>query len=241
MSTAQTQHLVLRRSVRGLWDHLPMLLVASVAVCVVTTLVLLIAPGVTPLSTLLAAVAIAPSVGALFAVVDDVLSRDESRPATWVKALRNGAIRSITAVLPLAVSLVLTLVAVEVWRRTHMPVALAPVGVGGATTTLLVPVTVAVLGGSGLIEPGTSAGERWAQACGLVLRWPVRFAAAPALLVAGVWLTTQVTASIALLVPAPVAMIAGAALWTSAVEAGSANSIDGVTVARSRSLRKEYA
>ncbi|NGN69573.1 hypothetical protein G5C51_37515, partial [Streptomyces sp. A7024] len=59
------EHRALVRTLRGAWPALPALLCGSAAVCAAAVAVVLLAPGVTPVSVLLAAVLVTPAVAGL--------------------------------------------------------------------------------------------------------------------------------------------------------------------------------
>lgn len=219
MSVVADQRVLLRRSMRGLWPHLPLLTVGSVVVCVAAVDAALIAPGATPVSALVFAVLVAPGMTALGAVANSVLQNDDSPLTSWSGGFREGIRRGIPAVIPLAISGALFLVAMEVWRGSDQPALLASVAVGGAVTLGLVPLTAAMVQTATAL-PSMTIREQWRTSALLVLRWPVRFIAAPILLGFGVWIATQFSVALLLLVPAPVAMVSAAAFWTSAVESG---------------------
>lgn len=219
MSLVATQRILVRRSVRGLWPHLPLLMAGSVAVCLSACVAALVAPGATPLSVLLLAVLVTPAATAIGAVANAVVGQDDAGLADWRLGWAAGVRHGIAAVIPVAIAGALFVVAVEVWRRSGQPLLLASIGVSGAVTACLVPVTAAMV----QLTTGVPAADRrtqWRMAAGFVARWPVRFLAAPVLLGFGAWLAIQVSASVLLLVPAPVALVSAAAFWTSAVETG---------------------
>ncbi|WP_446664237.1 hypothetical protein [Flexivirga sp. B27] len=219
MTVATAHRVLLRRSMRGIWPHLPLLTLGSAAVCACACLAALIAPGVTPPALVLSAILVAPSVTALAAIANTVVGQDDSDIRWWLAAWSVGVRRGIPAVLLPAVAGALLLVAVQVWQHTGAPVVLVSVGVSGAVTAGLVPLSVAVLHTTCALPERTALGQ-WRTAAELLVRWPVRFLAAPVLLGLGVWAATQLSVSLLLLVPAPVTLVGAAALWTSAVETG---------------------
>lgn len=214
------QQTILRRATGGLWSHLPTWLCASVAICAAAALTVVIAPGITPVSVLLAAVLLTPFVSALIAAVDQVVRTDDVSVSFWWKSIRRFASFGYGVVAAPAVAVALLVVAWTVWQRTESTVALAPVVVSGAVSAVLVLASTAVLP-LGIARPTLRGSRLWLTACHLVARWPVRFLAAPSLLAFGVWASTEVSASLLLLVPAPVALVLGAAFWSSAVELGA--------------------
>lgn len=218
MSVAASQRVLLRRTMRGLWPHLPLLTAGSVVVCIAAAVAALVAPGATPVSVPVLAVLVAPGMTAIAGVANSVLQQDDSPFSSWARGFAVGVRRGIPAVIPLALSGALLLVAIEVWRRADQPVLLASVAVSGAVTLALIPLTAALVQ-TAIALPKMPIREQWRTAALLVLRWPVRFIAAPVLLGFGVWLAIGFSAGLLLLVPAPVALVSAAAFWTSAVEA----------------------
>lgn len=219
MSLVAEQRILLRRSMRGLWPHLPLLMLGSVAVCLSAGVAALVTPGATPLSVILLAVLVTPAATAIGAVANAVVGEDDAGHADWRRGWAAGVRNGVAAIIPIAITGSLFVVAVEVWRRSGQPLLLTSVGVSGAVTACLVPVTAAMVQvTTGL--PALDRRSQWRTAASFVVRWPVRFLAAPILLGFGAWLAIQVSASLLLLVPAPVALISAAAFWTSAVEAG---------------------
>lgn len=218
-SVPAQQRVLLRRSMRGLWSHLPLLTLASAAVCGSACVAALVAPGATPFSVVVMAMLVAPAAAAIGAVANAVVGVDDATFRQWWRACVVGVRHGIPAVLPLAVAGALFLVAVQVWQRTGQPVVLASVGVSGAVMVGLLPLTAAMLHlVTGLPHLGRTA--QWRTAVELSVRWPVRFLAAPVLLAFGAWLATQLSASLLLLAPAPAGLVGAAAFWTSAVETG---------------------
>ncbi|TSD95672.1 hypothetical protein FOS14_17905 [Skermania sp. ID1734] len=209
--------LILRRVSRGAWSGLPILLFASVAVCLAAALVVVLTPGVTPVSVLVFAALETPWAVALLATVDDLIRMEDTSLADWCRGLCcfTGFGYAVMAVPAVAVSLFL--VALEVWHQTHSVIALGPVIVSAIVATILGTASTAALP-LGIAHPQLRGQRLWITGMHLVARWPVRFLAAPALLGFGVWVATQVSASVLLLVPAPVALVLGAGFWTSAAE-----------------------
>ena len=65
-------------------------------------------------------------------------------------------------------------------------------------------------------RPGARpAGALWLAGVGLVARHPTRFVAAVSFVVTALWAATTVSASLLLFLPAPAAIVAALATWTS--------------------------
>ncbi|WP_157063393.1 hypothetical protein [Luteipulveratus mongoliensis] len=212
------------RTLRGWWPHLPTLLCASVAICLSAGLTVALAPGVTPVSVLLAALLLGPWAAGLVACVHQIVIEDDTSVRQWVHSVRRFAVFGVVVSTPPAVAAALLVVALRAWHLSGSVVALAPVAVSGAVTVLLLLGGVAALP-LGIARPHLRGTRLWLTAFHLVSRWPVRFVAGPVLVVLGVWASTSLTASLLLLVPAPAALVLGAAFWTSALEMG-ANDLD---------------
>ena len=79
---------------------------------------------------------------------------------------------------------------------------------------------IATLGAVAVLPLGTAtearpAGALWLAGIGLVARHPTRFVAAVSVVVTALWAATAVSASLLLFLPAPAAIVAALATWTS--------------------------
>ncbi|WP_419999637.1 hypothetical protein [Streptomyces boninensis] len=216
------EHRALVRTLRGAWPGLPALLCGSAAVCAAAVLVVLLTPGVTPLSALLASVLVTPAVAALAAVANSLSEEGEARIRGWWRELRRlfgyGAGHGLLAGLPVAAFLV----ALEVWRATGSAWALPSLGVSGAASAVAVLALGALLP-LGARRPDLRGRHLWLCSVYLVARRPLRFLAGPAVAALGVWAAVHWTASLLLLVPGPAVLVAVAAVWSSvAAEAAQA-------------------
>lgn len=211
---------ILHRVLHAMWQHLPTWLCASVAICGAAALTVVLTPGITPLSVLLLTATATPFVTALIAAVDQAIRTDDVTPAFWWSAIRRHTVFGYSVLAGPAVAAALLVVACTVWRQTGQPLALAPVGVSGAVTVLSGLAVTAALP-LGIARPALRGSRLWLTASHLVVRRPVRFLAAPVLLAFLIWLSTAVTASLLLFVPAPVALVVGAAFRTAAAELGA--------------------
>lgn len=218
---------ILTRLLKGLWPGLPALLAASAAVCTAAAATVWLTPGVTPVSVLVAAALIGPVAGALMGTVGRIACGDggeggDGAGATarrWLADLRSlagfGCRQSLLAALPVAVFLT----AWPAWTQTGNVLLLPSLAVGGAGAVLAVPALPATLA-LGSLHPHLRGHSLWRYALHLTIRLPLRFLAAPTLAALGIWTATRWTASVLLLVPAPVAAVAVAAVWTSVVRLG---------------------
>lgn len=210
-----TENDALTRTLRGLWPSLPALLAASVTLCLAATATVLVLPGVTPLSVLLGAVLAGPGAAALVATVNEISFTGDATVRTWWQHLRRLWAFGIRHAVPAAAVLAAFLVALTVWQRTAGYWALPSLGVSGACTVLAFLGLPAVLA-LGAARPGLRGRLLWICALHLVARRPLRFLAGPSLALLGVWAATAWSASLLLLVPAPVVTVMVTAVWTSA-------------------------
>lgn len=206
-----------RRLLHGVWPNLPTLLCASVAVCVAATVPVLVAPGVNPVAVALYALLVAPAATALADTVTRIGGTGRASVRGFaVRLVRLWPFAARQALVP-AVAAVLLLAALQAWAATGSLLLLPSVALTGAATVLAVPAAMAALI-LGAARPGLRGRALWVTALHLVARQPVRFAAALCLVVLGVWAAASWSASLLLLLPAPAAVVAVAAVWTTAAE-----------------------
>lgn len=220
MSTIESgERVVMRRAFRGMWTYLPVLLAGSILVCAVSVLVVLIAPGITPVSVLLIAALVVPAFGALVGVANGIVMRGDSRMRAWGSALVTGWWLTTRLAAAPAVAIALCLVAREVWQRTSSPLALVPVGIAIVVSGILTLGLAAALPLA--LERRQLRGIRlWASALYLVAKQPIPFVAVICAAAMGVWAATAFSASLLLLVPAPLALLCSAATWSTAAKIG---------------------
>lgn len=209
---------IIRGALRGVWPSLPALLVASAAICATAVAPIVVAPGINPIAVIVAALACGPLLPPLAAVTNEMTTPSDvggghGTIRTWWLTLRTQWRFGMTTALVPAVPGALLLVAVEVWRATGN-IAVVPSFVASGIVTLL-----AVLGLTAAIPLGTSRtdlrGVRlWRAAVSTVAVRPTRFVAVASAAGFGVWAATHVSASVLLLVPAPTAIVAVTATWT---------------------------
>lgn len=219
---AAAENEALRRLLRGAWPSLPALAVAGAAVCAAGTLAVLLAPGVTPVSVLVAAVLTGPWLAALGAVADRIAADGEAGIRDWWRGLRAlwrfGPAQALVPAVPAAAFLA----ALALWRQTQSPWLLPSLAAGGACAVaglLALPAALSL----GAARPALRGRLLWICAAHLVARHPTRFLAAPSLALLGLAASLRWTASLLLLVPPPVALVACAATATALVRhAGAA-------------------
>ncbi|WBB61593.1 hypothetical protein O7599_03280 [Streptomyces sp. WMMC500] len=224
-SAAENQ--ALRRVLRGAWPSLPALAVAGAAVCAAGTLAVLLAPGVTPVSVLVAAVLAGPWLAALGAAADRIAADGEAGIRDWWRGLRAlwrfGAAQALVPAVPAAAFLA----ALAVWQQTQNPWLLPSLAAGGTCAVaglLALPAALSL----GSARPALRGRLLWLCAAHLVARHPARFLAAPSLALLGLAASLRWTASLLLLVPPLVALVASAATATALArhDAGAAGGVE---------------
>lgn len=218
---ATAENEALRRLLRGAWPSLPALAVAGTAVCAAGTVAVLLAPGVTPVSVLLAALLTGPWLAALGATADRIGADGEAEIRDWWRGLctlwRYGAVQTLVPAVPTAAFLA----ALALWQQTQSPWLLPSLAAGGACAVaglLALPAALSL----GTARPALRGRLLWICAVHLVARHPTRFLAAPSLALLGLSASLRWTASLLLLVPPPVALVASAATATALARHGTA-------------------
>lgn len=220
-STTGHESVVMRRAMRGVWPHLPVLLIGSIAVCAGAAVSALVAPGVTPVSVLAIALLVMPQYTALVAVAGGIILRRDGTFREWGGSFIRSWRTTATVTLPTAAAMALLLVAVHVWQLSGQPWVLVPLGTAATVSA------IGILGLTAALplaaeRPGLRGTALWIAALFLVAKRPLPFIAVACLAGLGIWAATVWTASLLLLLPAPVALVASAAVWTSAARLGLA-------------------
>lgn len=203
---------MLRRTLRGVWPSLPALAVGSAACCVAAVLVILVAPGLTPVSPLVAALVAGPTVAAVIAVGNRISSGDGATIRDWSRALRSLAGAGAGHGMVAGAAFSLFVVALHAWTRTGSLWWLPSVGVTGAAAL------TASLGLLAVLPLRAATDLRglavWSAGLRLVATGPVPFIAAGCVIGLGLWLAVAFAASLLLVVPGLAAVIDVAAVWT---------------------------
>lgn len=216
------QRLILRRVWSSLWSHLPMLALSAAATAVPAAAAVALsgAMGTPTLTPLLLAVLAGPLLMALLRVVQGALVEDDTDLRSYLRSLRATALRSAAFSLVPAMCLVSLLAAIEVHARTgngFMLVSLCLAAVASVLTVsgfmVVIPLAVA--------RPALHGARLWAISWHLLGRWPVRFLAPLTLAGLALWAAVSFSSTLVLLLPAPIALLAGAAYWCCAVELGA--------------------
>jgi hypothetical protein len=208
---------LIRTTLRGVWPSLPALTVGSVAVCAGAVAPVLVAPGVNPVAAIVAAVTVAPPAAALVASVNELAFGDDATIRTWWRALRSLWRRAIGSALAVAVAISLFLAAHEAVRATGSPWFWPSFAMTGAAAVLAVLALTAAMP-LAAARPEMRGRSLWLTALAVVAHRPTRFVAVGSAVAAGVWAAAAWTASLLLLVPAPAAIVAVTATWTSLID-----------------------
>lgn len=214
------QRLVLSRVWGSLWRHLPMLAISAAATALAAALAVLTAGGNPLLIPILLALFAGPSVMALLAVAQGALVDDDTDLRTYLRALKTTAVRSTGHSLVPALCMVSLLAANDVYTRTGNAFMLFSLGIA-TTATVLTLAGFTVLMPLAVARPALRGRRLWVTSWYLLGRWPVRFLAPIALTGLALWVAFTFSSTVVLLLPAPIALLAGAAYWCCAVELGA--------------------
>ena len=217
-----TQRLILRRVWSSLWTHLPLLAlsaaVTAVSAAFASAAGTLVRGGL--LTPVLLALLAGPTVMALMRVVQGALVEDDIDLRTYLSALRGTAARSAGISVVPAMCLTSLLAALEVYGRTGSGLMLVSLCLAAVASVLTVTGTVVLLP-LVVARPALRGARAWAISWHLLGRWPVRFLAPLALAALALWAAVSFASTLVLLLPAPIALLAGAAYWCCAVELGA--------------------
>lgn len=207
------------RLVRAAWSHLPLWATASALICAAAAGAAWLAPGITPLSVLVAMLVVAAPVAALLAMLVEVAHDRDPGWSQWWRVLTRHGWAAVKDSVPAAVATALLIVAIDVWHLSDQPMVLGSVGVCGAVSLLAWTVTAARLP-LHHDRPDLRGRKAWRVAAALAAAAPLRHLTAPVLLAGGVWVAVELAVSLLLLVPLPVGLVAVAAYWSTACELG---------------------
>ncbi|GAA2074975.1 hypothetical protein GCM10009840_05940 [Pseudolysinimonas kribbensis] len=205
----------LPETLRVIWRGLPTLLVGGIVISAASVVAELLAPGVTPVSVLVWSVVVAPCFGALVGQVNDLVHGEEVRAWSFARYLRILGPMSLAAWMVPGASAAIGLLALQWWTLSASPFSLLPLATASVCTVL------GVLGAIvsvplGIADRSLGFTARLLLGLHVAARRPIPIVSVVAFAALGVWAATTWTASIALLVPAPLALLSYAAVWTSA-------------------------
>ncbi|TCC53246.1 hypothetical protein E0H75_05905 [Kribbella capetownensis] len=194
---------------RALWHELPLLAAAGVMVCTTSGVVVLLSPGLSPVSVLLGALLIGPVWAAVVATADSVVRDDRGGVLLLLRNLRRHWLAGLEVALVPGVIAALAVLNQAIYTG---PIFAIPLAVSGCATVL------ALLASCYAFSLRVTAGLRgktlWLTALHLVARAPLVPLGVLALAFVALLLGTSVTASLLLLAPGPVALFASAGTWT---------------------------
>ncbi|MFI5691165.1 hypothetical protein ACIA58_04955 [Kribbella sp. NPDC051586] len=194
---------------KALWHELPVLAAAGVLVCAASGLVVLVSPGLSPLSLLLGAVVVGPTWAAVTATTDSIVRDDRGGVLLLLRNLK----RHTPAGLEVAcVPAVVTALALLNWTVYSGPLFAVPLAVSCCASVLLLLASCYAF--SLRVTSGLRGKTLWLVALQLVARAPLVPLGVLALAFIALLLGTSVTASLLLLAPGPVALFASAGTWT---------------------------
>lgn len=202
----------MRAMFRAVWPNLPVLLLSSVAVCLGAACVAVISPGITPLSSLAAAVLVGTPMGGLVWSCSNLWFHTDVTVGQLVRAAPFWSGRALAVTSVPGVLVALTLVSLEVWSQSRQIWVLAPLALGGALSVVLILAAGVALPLS-VRDPRLRGLPLWICALRVVARGPVRALGVPAVVVLGMSACTNLSASLFLLLPAPLALVMVAAAF----------------------------
>lgn len=194
---------------KALWQELPVLAAAGVLVCAASGLVVLISPGLSPLSLLLGAFLVGPTWGAVVATTDSIVRDSGGGVLLLLKNLKRRALAGLEVA---CVPAVVTALALLNWQVYSDPLFAVPLAVSCCAGVLLLLASCYAF--SLRVTAGLRGKTLWLAALQLVARAPVVPLGVLALAFVALLLGTSVTASLLLLAPGPVALFASAGTWT---------------------------
>ncbi|GAA2818781.1 hypothetical protein [Kribbella solani] len=193
---------------KALWHELPLVAASGVLVCTATAVVVLLSPGISPLSVLLGAIVISPVWAGVIATTDAVVLKDRGGVPQLLRNLwKNSAAGLEVGIVP---GLVVAVALVN-WHAIS-PVFAVPFAISGCAGVLLLLASCYAF--SLRVTSGLRGKRLWFTALHLVARAPMVPLGVLALAFVALLLGTSVTASLLLLAPGPVALFASAGTWT---------------------------
>ncbi|GAA3082137.1 hypothetical protein JOF29_004628 [Kribbella aluminosa] len=203
---------------RALWHELPLLAATGVLICTAAGLVVLVSPGVSPLSVLLGALVISPVWGAVIATTDAVVRAEPTGVPVLLRNVRRHAVAGLAVGVVPGVVVAVGLLNWQLfagsgsWPLPSSAVFAVPLAVSGCASVLLLLASCYAF--SLRVTAGLRGKQLWFTALHLVARAPLVPLGVLALAFVALLLGTSVTASLLLLAPGPVALFASAGTWT---------------------------
>ena len=196
-------------ALRALWHELPFVAAAGALVCTAFGLVVLLMPGLSPVSVMLGAVLVGPVWAGVVATADSVVRDERGGVVLLLRHLKQHAPAGLEVAAVPAVVAALTLLN---WQLYTSPVVAIPLAVSGCATVLVLLASCYAF--SLRVTAGLRGKRLWLTALVMVARAPMVPLGVLALAFVALLLGTSVTASLLLLAPGPVALFASAGTWT---------------------------
>ncbi|TWD80289.1 hypothetical protein FB561_1362 [Kribbella amoyensis] len=196
-------------ALRALWHELPLLAVSGVLVCTAFAAVVAVLPGMGPFAILLSVLLVSPVWAGLVASTDSVVLRDAGGVALLFRNIRRYWRHGLAVGI---VPGVLAAVALVNWSLAGSTVMLVPLGISGCASVLAVLASFSAF--SLRVTAGLRGKELWLTALTLVARSPWIPLGVVSVVVVAMLLGVSVAASLLLLAPGPVALLASAGTWT---------------------------
>ena len=194
---------------KALWHELPFLAAAGVLVCAGSGLVVLVSPGLSPLSLVLGAVLVGPTWAAVIATTDSIVRDDRGGVLLLLRNLKRHCLAGLEVA---GVPAVVAALALLNWHVYSGPLFAVPLAVSCCAGALLLLASCYAF--SLRVTAGLRGKTLWLAALQLVARAPLVPLGVLALAFVALLLGTSVTASLLLLAPGPVALFASAGTWT---------------------------
>jgi hypothetical protein len=201
------------------WSALPALFVSGTLVCFSSGVVVVLAPGITPLALLLAAVLVGPTFASLVSQLNDLIVGRALSTFSVFRAIGSSWRLALALALPPAAAGTCFLIAAEIWSQTGSALALIPAAVSGCCAVLLAIASAAALP-LALELPSLRGRLLIVTALHVVAKRPVPMLGVISLIVIGVWAAIQFALSLLFLLPVPLAAVLVAAVWTAAEARG---------------------
>jgi len=194
---------------KALWHELPFVAAAGVLVCTASAVVVLLRPGLSPISLLVGACVIGPVWAAVVATADSVVRDGRGGVLLLLQHLKRHALAGLQVA---AIPAVVGALALVNWQLYSGVLFTVPLAVSGCATVLALLASCYAF--SLRVTTGLRGKTLWLTALHLVARAPLIPLGVIALVFVALLLGTSVTASLLLLAPGPVALFASAGTWT---------------------------
>lgn len=210
---------LLPRTPHILWANLPVLTFGSLLVAAGTAAVVLAGPGITPIAVAVAALVVGPTWAGLVEIAGVLLRGGDVGARDLIRAVRRRAMPAITVFAVPAAAGIAALLTLTMWQQRAAPWMLGSLIVSTGVTILTSLGSVVALP-LHLWIPELRGRTLWYSALGIVARRPLVPLGVFAAAILGALAMTSWTASLLPLIPAPLALLTAAGVWTAARSAG---------------------